>query len=252
MPSASDALRTRAPLADHEHPVVAAKATELTANESTTRGKLERIFSYVRDDISFAFPPEGDLVSASSTIQKQHGQCNTKSTLFLALCKAAGIPARVHFSTISREIQRGPFRGVLYRLLPEQISHSWIEVELDGRWRRIDSFINDLAFHEGAVAEIGRRGWDTGYSVTRAGGEPCAELSLDDERFTQMAVVADDHGVWDDPIDYFASGNYRNRPSRLKLLVYRWAIRGANRRVAAVRRAGRRLQARRAQRARSR
>jgi hypothetical protein len=236
--SQEDESPKRAPLADYDNPVVAAKAAELTANESTTRGKLDRIFHYVRDDILFAFPPEGDFVTASSTILKQYGQCNTKGTLFLALCKAAGIPARIHFSTINREIQHGPFRGVLYRLLPERVSHSWIDVELDGTWRQIDSFINDLAFHEGALAEITRLGWQTGYSVTRVGSEPNAELSLDDERFTQMGAVIDDHGVWDDPADYYASDNYRNRPSSVKKVCYRWAIRAANQRVAAVRKAG--------------
>ena len=227
------------PLADYTHPLVEAKAKELTANQLTTRAKLERIFRYVRDDIEFAFPPEGDFVPASKTIRTRRGQCNTKATLFLALCKAADVAARIHFSLISREIQHGPFRGLLYRLMPAQISHSWIEVEVDGTSRRIDSFINHIAFHEGAVAEIRRRGWETGFSVTRAGGEPSAELSLDAERFTQMGAVTDDHGVWSDPADYYSSALYRNRPSRWKQLVYLWAIRGANRRVDAVRRAHR-------------
>jgi len=227
------------PLANYTHPLVKAKAKELTTGEPTIRGKLQRIFRYVRDDITFSYPPEGDFVLASTTIRRRRGQCNTKSTLFLALCKAVGIPARIHFSLIKREIQHGPFRGLLYRLLPDRISHSWIEVQVDGKWRSIDSFINDLAFHKGAVTEIRRRGWETGFSVTRAGGEPSAELSLDGERFTQMGAVTDDHGVWDDPADYYASDRYRNRPGRLKQLLYRWAIRGANRRVDAVRRAGR-------------
>ena len=226
-------------LADYTHPQVKAKAKELAAGQSTMRGKLQRIFLYVRDDIAFAFPPEGDFVPASKTISTKRGQCNTKATLFLALCKAAGIPARIHFSLIRREIQHGPFQGLPYRLLPDKISHSWIEVDIDGKVHRIDSFINDIEFHKGAVAEIRRRGWETGFSVTRAGGEPTAELYLDDEHFTQMGAVTDDHGLWEDPAEYYASSLYRNRPSRWKQLAYRWAIRGANRRVDAVRRAAR-------------
>lgn len=232
-----DHTQTPRRLADHTHPLVEATALKLTAEETTDRGRLQRIFNYVRD-INFAFPVEGDFVSASETIRLGYGQCNTKSTLLLALCRAAGIPARIHFSLINKEIQRGPFRGFLYRLIPEAISHSWIEVEIDGEWRQVDSFINDIPFHRGAVAEIRRRGWQTGFSVTRVGGEPSAELDLDGKHFSQMGAVTDDHGVWNDPADYYASDRYKNRPGRLKHWLYRWAILGANRRVSAIRRSG--------------
>jgi transglutaminase/protease-like cytokinesis protein 3 len=30
-----------------------------------------------------------------------------------------------------------------YRLMPPLISHSWLEVQIDGTWRRLDSYIND-------------------------------------------------------------------------------------------------------------
>ncbi|WP_411892723.1 hypothetical protein [Yoonia sp. SDW83-1] len=33
-----------------------------------------------------------------------------------APCKATGIPARIHFSLISKDIQKGFFTGVAYRL----------------------------------------------------------------------------------------------------------------------------------------
>ncbi len=110
-------------LADYQNPKVHEVALELTQGESKREGKLQRIFNFVRDEIQFGFPLKGDLVSASETLQIKMGQCNTKSTLFLALCKAINIPARIHFSLIKREIQQGIFPGFLYIFLPYTLSH---------------------------------------------------------------------------------------------------------------------------------
>ncbi len=98
-------------LADCEHPLVRETAEQLTQGETTLLGKLNRLFMYVRDDIKFAFPEAGDLVKASETIRLGIGQCNTKATLFLALCKVSDIPARIHYSLISKEIQRASSRA---------------------------------------------------------------------------------------------------------------------------------------------
>jgi hypothetical protein len=223
------------PLADFQTPIVRDKAAGLTAGAGTDREKIARLFHHVRDDIAFGFPPEGDFVPASTTLARGYGQCNTKATLLLALCKAAGIPARIHFSLIDKAIQRGFFTGLAYRLLPNELSHSWIEVEIDGTWRRIDTFINDLPLYEAARRELARVDWDTGYSLSLRGGETRPDLDLDGAAFQQMGAVTDDHGIWDDPSDYYASPHYRNRPNALRLLVYRLLIGTVNARVQALR-----------------
>lgn len=224
-------MTTLAPLADHAHPLVVETAKRLTEGETTSRGKLSRLFMHVRDDIKFAFPEEGDFVKASDTIRSGVGQCNTKATLLLALCRAAGIPARIHFSLIRKEIQKGFFTGIAYWLMPEKISHSWLEVEIDGNWRRIDTFINDLALFKASCSELKRRGWTTGLSVALKNGEASADLNLDKEAFSQMAAVTDDHGTWNDPADYFASSQYQNRPGPIRMWIYRQVIRRINTRV---------------------
>ncbi|HTT34483.1 MAG TPA: transglutaminase-like domain-containing protein [Thermoplasmata archaeon] len=223
-------------LADFEDPLVREVADRLTAGESTPRGKIERLFAYVHDDIKFQFPAAGDLVKASDTIRTSRGQCNTKGTLLLALCKAVGIPARSHFSLISKNIQRGIFTGPTYWLMPAKISHSWVEVEVDGRWRRIDAYINDSSFQHGALAEIARRNWQTGFSVAMpTEGEPATGLDLDTESFVQMAAVTDDQGAYDDPAEFYASPLYRNRPGRWRLVLYRLMLGRINRRVEQIR-----------------
>jgi len=57
------------PLSNSTHPLVQQTARTLTAGVSEPQDKLEQIFYYVRDEIMFGFPPEGDFVKASQTIK---------------------------------------------------------------------------------------------------------------------------------------------------------------------------------------
>lgn len=218
-------------LADYDHPLVRETAKTLTNGETTVRGKIEKLFYYVRDKIKFGFPKDGDLVKASETIQSGVGQCNTKGTLFLALCKTLEIPARLHFSLIKKDIQRGLFTGIAYRLMPMLISHAWIEVEVDGIWHKLDSYINDEPFYYAAKTALRKCGWDTGFSVACSSGQSSAAFNLDRESFVQMDAVVQDQGVWDEPNDYYVSSFYKNRPNFFKLLLYWLLIGSINRKV---------------------
>lgn len=223
------------PLSDSSHPLVQQTAKALTAGVSEPLDKLIRIFHFVRDEIEFGFPPEGDFVKASQTLQRGYGQCNTKGILILALCQAAGIPARLHFSRISKEIQHGFFMGLFYSLMPKEISHSWLEVELEGRWMPVDTYINDLTLHNAAVSKLNRIGWHTGFSVSRVAGEPSAELDVSNTQFSQMGAVVGDDGTWDEPADFFNGPDYLNRPGVIKQALYRLYLPRVNRRVRRLR-----------------
>jgi len=143
---------------DFDHPLVRETASRLTRDESSDRGRIEKLFYYVRDDIKFGFPKRGDLMKASETIKLRMGQCNTKTTLFFALCKSLGIPARVHFSFIEKQLQRGLFPAIAYRLMPPLLSRNWIEGEVDGDRKRLDSYINDMRFYLNVRRELKKGG----------------------------------------------------------------------------------------------
>jgi hypothetical protein len=222
-------------LIDYSHPLVRDTADWLTGNEVSVRGKLERLFYYVRDKILFGFPPDGDLVKASEIIRLGMGQCNTKGTLLIALCRVATIPARIHFSLVKKEIQRGLFTGIGYTLMPPLISHSWVEIEIDGKWRGIDSYISDIEFYQASKRALKEKGWDMGYSISCAGGESGADFNIEEEKFVQMGAVVEDHGVWNEPEDYYRTDKYKNRPSLLKMSLYRLMAKKINERVAHMR-----------------
>ena len=219
---------------DSNHPTVQRIAEQIRQNAHTDADMIEAIFYYVRDEIRFGFPQEVDQLSASQIIERGSGQCNNKSITFMALCRALDIPAKLFFSDIDRSIHRGFIPRWAYRLFPRQISHSWVEVLVDGNWHRIDGYINDAAlFHAGRAALL-KRGWNCGFSVADP-AEANIDFSLSTENYVQMAAVTTSHGNYDDPADYFNSPLYNNRPRGFKRLISRYILREMDKRVRALR-----------------
>ncbi|MDF1522178.1 MAG: transglutaminase family protein [Trueperaceae bacterium] len=180
------------------------------------------------------FPPKWDEVRASETLGYRVGYCTTKATLFLALCKAAGIPARVHTGLISVEIMRGIFPSFAFRALPAAGGHAWLEVELDGEWKPMDSYINDRRFYDGALKRLLASGRTTGFSLSMTKGPTSCAFSFGEKGFVHMGAVVEDHGIWEDVADYMASPAYV-RMSRMQQLVFPWMARMSNRTIEAIR-----------------
>jgi Transglutaminase-like superfamily len=224
-------------LADADDPLVRKTAARLIQGCGSQREEVERLAAFVRDDIAFGFPPNGDITAASETLRLGVGQCNTKGTLLLALCTAAEIHARLHFAPIRRSIQRGLYTGLWYSLLPRHLSHSWLEVDLDGEWKRLDAYINDQAFGRGAAHELKRRGWREGFSLSDA-ADDVGRGGFLDGNFVQMAAVEGDDGTWTEPADYYRSALYRNRVGPIRAVLYRLALPAVNRRIESLRETG--------------
>jgi hypothetical protein len=227
-------MKTPNRLSDFDHPLVQKKAAELTLGKSTPLEKIESIFHFIRDGIRFGFTPGWDEVSASKVLDYGLGYCNTKATLFLAFCQASGIPARVHFGLIDIQIMRGIFPSFAFPFLPKAGGHSWIEVQLEGQWKPMDSYINDQAFYDRAVKRLKASGHPLGYSVSFIEGKSSCEFNFGEKGFVHMGAVRDDHGVWEDPADYFASDKYV-RLNALQTMAYPMLAMLANRNIAAIR-----------------
>jgi hypothetical protein len=221
-------------LSDHDHPAVQARANELASGEPAVMGKLERLFHFVRDDILFGFPPKWDAVKASETLAYGLGYCNTKATLFLALCKAAGIPARIHTGWIDIRLMRGIFPSFAFPFLPDAGGHSWTEIEIDGEWKPIDSYINDRPFYEGALKRLAESGKTTAFSISHARGTSSCEFNFGEQGFVHMGAVVEDHGTWPDFADYMASDRYW-RMNLMQQMAYPLIASLANRNIARIR-----------------
>jgi transglutaminase-like putative cysteine protease len=148
------------PYIDIGAPSIQRLATRLTSGVADDRGKALAIFRFVRDEIRFGFGAGFYDQKASTVLNNGIGFCNTKSTLFVALLRAAGIPARQVFVDIDA--------GILFGLLNPGtpfVDHSYTEVFLDGRWIATDAYIVDMPLFRAAKARLRRESRVLGYGV---------------------------------------------------------------------------------------
>lgn len=221
-------------LSDYDDPLVQAKAGELINPAASREENLKSIFMYLRDEIKFGFPPVWDKVRASETISLGIGYCNTKATLFNALCKVAGIPSRIHTGLIDVKILRGIFPAYAFPIMPGAGGHSWTEVEVNGEWKPIDSYINDLPLYNAALKLLQSSGKKTGYSLSLEKGPVSCEFNFGEKGFVHMGAVVADHGVWDDFADYMASDKYITI-SGFKLKLFHSLLHTCNRNLMKIR-----------------
>lgn len=131
---------------DSTHPDILAKARKLTRGCTTDKEKLERIYYFVRElpyDIlsAFAYLAEGKR-RASDVLQAGTAFCMGKASLFVALCRAAGIPARIGFQQL--HCPDKPFMSDEVRQLWGDRTlpwHSLGEAYLNGKWLKLDATI---------------------------------------------------------------------------------------------------------------
>ena len=124
---------------DSDSPLVEEKAREITEGCTDDVEKAIRIHAYVRDitfDIVGGFQMLLDgKGKASDFIREGRGFCMHKAAAFAALCRAAGIPARIGFEIV--DCPDKPFlpekMRKMYGTRP-QPWHSAGEVYLNGRW----------------------------------------------------------------------------------------------------------------------
>jgi len=221
-------------LSDFDHPAIQEKAKKLTAEKSTMIDKVESIFIFVRDEIQFGFPSKWDQVKASETLQYGRGYCNTKATLFHALCRAIDIPARIHTGLIEIKIMRGIFPSFALPFMPNSGGHSWMEIEIDGEWKPIDSYINDKPFYDGALKRLQGSGKTTSFSISLTKGVSSCEFNFGEKGFVHMGAVVDDHGTWDDYSEYMSSEKYI-RMGQMQLMSYPILAKMSNRNIEKIR-----------------
>lgn len=196
--------------------------------------RIGSIYDFVRDEIRFGYNTSDDL-SASSVLADGYGQCNTKTTLLMALLRGAGIPCRFHGATIHKELQKGVVEGAFYRIAPENIIHSWAEIHFDDRWVGLEGVILDSSYLDGlreTVAKNGGAFLGYGAGTDDINDPPIAWCGTDTA--IQATGVNQDFGVFDGP-DQFYDEHGANLIG-LKGLLFKSFIRHRmNRKVASIR-----------------
>lgn len=192
--------------------------------------RIGRAYTFVRDEIAFGYN-RADDIPASEVLKDGYGQCNTKGTLLMAFLRALKIPCRLHGFTIHKGLQRGVVPELVYGLAPDNILHSWVEIEHDGRWINLEGFILDRPFLQALQAEFsGEANNLCGYG---AGTDCLSSPPIDwvgQDTYIQRTGINADLGLFDSPDDFFARHRQNFGPAQEWL--YRNVVRHwMNRRV---------------------
>lgn len=222
------------PLLDFSCASIRALIEERSWRDLPAFERIRAIYDFVRDEVLFGYNVD-DAIPASRVLADGYGQCNTKGTLFMALLRACGVPCRSHGFTIDKQLQKGAMTGLVYALAPQEVFHSWVEVQLEGTWYELEAFILDKRYLRSLqAANRDCAGAFCGFGVAVA---DFRHPQIDFDRcntYIQSEGIVRDFGTYDSPDDLMRERG--QKMSAAKAFVYRNIGRHLmNRNVRAVR-----------------
>lgn len=228
----SHVLTQPTPLLDYHSEAIQTLIEERGWLDLTPFARIGAAYDFVREEILFGYNA-GDALPASKVLADGFGQCNTKSTLLMALLRGLGIPCRFHGLAIKKILQRGIVPELIYPITPQNIIHSWVEIEFEGRWVQLEGFILDNAVIESLQRRFPERSALCAYG---AGTQRLQDPGLQWEgqsTYVQSTGINQDFGLYDAPDDFYA----RHRQlTGLRGFIYRHFVRHwMNRRVHGIR-----------------
>lgn len=220
--SADDPLLATTPILNFAHPSIARLIEDRGWNALSIHNQIGAIYDFVRNEIAFGYN-RSDNISAAEILADGFGQCNTKGTLLMALLRAVRVRCRLHGFTIHKELQRGVVPELVYPVAPDEIIHSWVEVETENGWANLEGFILDsefLAALQSTFSDITSLcGYGAGTDCLMA---PPVEWTGGDT-YIQKTGIVQDFGTFDTPDNFYA--NHRQSFSFVKGLLYRHVVR---------------------------
>jgi len=137
-PADADAKRFLAPerLIESDAPEIVAEAQRAVGTATRMRDKAERLTRYVNALLDKK--PTVSLPSALEVLRTKVGDCNEHTALYVAMARAAGIPARIAVGLVYVRGAQGAF-----------YYHAWPEVYLEesagrGLWLPVDPTLNQF------------------------------------------------------------------------------------------------------------
>ena len=128
---------------DYQHPSLQAVIAEYCKEGMSDTEKAVALFYFVRDKVyydPYSLEFQHDNFRASYILQTGRGFCVTKSALYAALLRGAGIPARLGYADVknhltSKRLAEAMGTDIFYY-------HGYTDVFLDGRWVKATPVFN--------------------------------------------------------------------------------------------------------------
>ncbi len=121
---------------DIEHDAVREFTTAAIMGARTDREKSARLFTAVRDQIwydPYTASEDPAHYRASFVLEAGRAYCVPKAVLLTAVCRAAGIPARLGFADVRNHLQTDSLRSLMSGS-DLFVYHGYSSLFVDGRW----------------------------------------------------------------------------------------------------------------------
>ncbi|PWB13290.1 transglutaminase [Acinetobacter sp. AM] len=190
-------------LLDYNHPSIKNLIQEKEWHKLSDIEQVKQIYNFVKDGIQFGYNLK-DSIQASAVLDDGYGQCNTKATLLMALLRAVEIPTRLHGFTINKSLQKGAIDGIWYKLSPQNILHSWVEVYVNESWFILEGVILDKEYLTN-LQKMHKSPSNTfcGFGVfTENFDNPPIDWNLSNT-YIQDKGINQDFGIFDSPDDFY-------------------------------------------------
>jgi hypothetical protein len=185
--------------------------------------KIKKVYLFVRDEIKFGYN-EKDNILASKVLEEGYGQCNTKSTLLMALLRSVGIPCRFHGFTINKDLQKGAISGIWFKLAPKNIIHSWVEVKYKNKWYDLEGVIIDKIYLNKLQNRFKycKKSF-CGFGIyTENLQNPKVDWNGNDT-YIQKLGINRDFGIYDNPDEFYK--NHKQNLTLIKRIIFSAIIR---------------------------
>jgi hypothetical protein len=205
----------------------------ITQLATTDVQKATLIHDYIKS-LPFGCVAGFDHVPAGAVLKSGHGDCHTKGTLFVAMLRCAGLPARLRFVTLS-----GAFLHGIIDLGQNTITHAVGEVYLQERWVQTDTYVTDSVLEAQAYELLSLQNRSAGYGIHLRGNRFWDGQRHAHGQYTAAdpaSMPLHDWGVSHDPEGFYSSLEHPElKMSWLTRAKWMVAARVVNRRVRKVR-----------------
>ena len=117
------------------HPDIRAQAATIAEPQGDATDNAIGLYYWVRDEIRYnpyILDPDPASFLASTTLAAGEGWCVTKAILLAALCRAAGVPARVGYADVRNHLSTKRLRETMQTDV--FYFHGYTSIYLEDRW----------------------------------------------------------------------------------------------------------------------
>jgi len=131
---------------DLHHPLIQQGVKEALGEEKHPYWILKNIFDYICEKIDYKLKPLGGWNPAPTVLKRGTGSCSEYTFIFIAMCRAGGLPARYAGSVVVRSEDKGI----------DDVWHRWAEVYLPNYgWIPVDVSAGDKPLPADRARTIG-------------------------------------------------------------------------------------------------